>query len=92
MNERKKGTLFSPFNSHIALSSSVAVCLCHRVCRFLSLSGVRERERESEKERERVDEKGGRERVVVLRSQLIKDHFSRHRLRGVVCVCVCVCL
>lgn len=43
--------------------------------------------------REREDEKKGgrgggreRERAVVLCSHLIKDHFSRHRLSGVVCV------
>ncbi len=32
------------------------------------------------------EEEGGSERVVVLCSHLIKGHFSRRRLRGVVCV------
>lgn len=66
------------------LLPAVALRLWHPVCRLLRLSGGPRENGEMKK--------GGRERVVVLCSHLIKDHFGRHRLRGVECVFVCVCL
>lgn len=89
----KKKEPFSPINSTVAFSPTpasmlLAMCLCRSVCLFLSLAGGWERGEMGKKKWG----KGGEESAAVLSSHLIKDHFSRHTLKGKceranVCVC-----
>lgn len=84
----RKKEPFSPINSTTALSPTPAsMLLCRSVCLFVSLAGSREGDEIGGEK----GEKEGEQSAVVLSSYLIKDHFSRHTLKGK-CEQVCTCV